>query len=346
MATLVAVDGAKITCSGAIGPVISTVEGTCDVEATGCNGSILTESDKEAITNIVPFVSLCKFRPFPFFFMPLTHLPCQPIINDEWEKTTEEFGDINESILTQNSCINCAWGGEINIFDTNQYTITAEDEILKRFQVEDDLYVMWQANLTGGTPFLPDWREGPEVRMTETEARLLDQLTRNQGINGLRKFRNIASNDPQNLGKAYTVAIDYFPIIDSNGNEIRGGEDGHNDAFRHTYLNALLTKEFGPEFADSFSTAHEGPVGNPADKEAMDLYNNELGRRIATENPDASEEELAQLVFDAVNDGEAVVIDSSGNLVFSDDESVGNTGSADDPPANGNIAPEEWSESN
>lgn len=37
----------------------------------------------------------------------------------------------------------------------------------------------------------------------------------------------------------------------------------------------------------------------------MDLYNNELGRRIATENPEASPEELARLVYEAVEDGEA-----------------------------------------
>lgn len=47
----------------------------------------------------------------------------------------------------------------------------------------------------------------------------------------------------------------------------------------------------------------------------MDLYNNEVGRRIALENPDASEGDLADLVEQAIADGEMVVIDGEGNLV-------------------------------
>ena len=36
--------------------------------------------------------------------------------------------------------------------------------------------------------------------------------------------------------------------------------------------------------------------GNSADREAMDLYNNEVGRQIALAHPDASRQELADLV--------------------------------------------------
>jgi len=128
MATLVAVDGAKIMCPGAIGPVISTVEGTCDVEATGCDGSILTESDKVVSTNIIPFVSPCKLRPFPKF-MPLIHLPCQPIVNGEWKKTAQGFGDSNERILTENSCINCERGALIEITNPNQNQINTDTPV-------------------------------------------------------------------------------------------------------------------------------------------------------------------------------------------------------------------------
>lgn len=44
----------------------------------------------------------------------------------------------------------------------------------------------------------------------------------------------------------------------------------------------------------------------------MDLYNNEVGRRIAVDNPNASPEELADLVQQAVNNGETVVIRPDG----------------------------------
>jgi hypothetical protein len=102
-----------------------------------------------------------------------------------------------------------------------------------------------------------------------------------------------------------------------------------------------MTRHFGEDFAEGFATAHEGVPDNPADKEAMDLYNNELGRRIARENPDASDEEIADLVFQAVTEGEALVIDGGGELAFSDDVAVGATGSADDLPVGGRITPPE-----
>ena len=70
-------------------------------------------------------------------------------------------------------------------------------------------------------------------------------------------------------------------------------------------------------------------------------YNNELGRRIAVDNPGASDAELSSLVADAVNSGEAVVINDRNELVYSDQVAVGNTGTADDPPAaGGNAVPE------
>ena len=108
--------------------------------------------------------------------------------------------------------------------------------------------------------------------------------------------------------------------------------DGHADAFRHALWSALMTQEFGENFAERYGTAHETVPGNEADREAMDLYNNEVGRRIASENPDASLDELSQLIQDAIDNGEMVIIDSDGELDWSDNVEVGNTGTADDPP--------------
>jgi len=119
---LVAVDGATITCSATMGPITSIVEGTCDVEATGCNGSILTEHDREVDKNIIPFTGMCKRRPFPQF-MPLTHLPCRPIITQKWKKTAKKAGNLDGRIVTENSCINCQRGGLIEIENTNQTQI-------------------------------------------------------------------------------------------------------------------------------------------------------------------------------------------------------------------------------
>lgn len=87
-------------------------------------------------------------------------------------------------------------------------------------------------------------------------------------------------------------------------------DDGHGDAFRHTYWNARMTQEFGPEWTEEFATAHEGTGANSPHREAMDLYNNELGRKIAQQYPDASPEELARHVNEAIESGDAIVIGS------------------------------------
>lgn len=213
------------------------------------------------------------------------------------------------------------------------------NDMIDDYQIQDDEMVEWKPNLG---PFPIDVPFVGSKRMTRTEADLLDELASDRGLAGLKKFQEITSNDPDDPGLAYATADEYFPRTDQNGNTVAGAEDGHNDAFRHAYWNALMTKHFGEDFAEAFGSAHEGVPGNPADKEAMDLHNNQVGRRIAAENPDASDEELAELVYEAVQNGDTVVIDGNGDLAYSDKVEVGQTGSADDPPADGGEAPPEY----
>ena len=221
------------------------------------------------------------------------------------------------------------------------------DQVLKDYQVVEDEMVRWRPNIG---PFPIDLAFVESKWMTRTEAELLDRLGTERGLLGLKTFSDIASPDG---GQAYGTADEYFPQVDARDNLIPGGEDGHNDAFRHAYWNALMTKHFGEDFAAAFGTAHEGvptnPItgqGNPPGREAMDLFNNELGRRIAHENPDATDDELADLVFEAVQDGEAVVIDARGELAFSDRVAVGATGEAAGEPLPGRIVPPDYSRSN
>ncbi|MGP9536472.1 DUF6973 domain-containing protein [Brachybacterium sp. AOP43-C2-M15] len=91
--------------------------------------------------------------------------------------------------------------------------------------------------------------------------------------------------------------------------------DDHADAFRHAYLNALQSRSFGDDWATGYWTAHERIPNNDPAREAMDLHDNEVGRRIAAENPGVSDAELGDLVEQAVADGEMVVIDQDGGLV-------------------------------
>lgn len=52
-------------------------------------------------------------------------------------------------------------------------------------------------------------------------------------------------------------------------------------AYRHLLWSYLLTREYGAEFAERVTTAHEiGETGNTPQKSAMDLQNNALGRQL------------------------------------------------------------------
>lgn len=191
---------------------------------------------------------------------------------------------------------------------TTEHTRTEEemDDILHQYQVEDDEMVEWQlswlerqAAEAAGIP-LP----APQ-HVTATEAAMLDALfpTRKQDFS-------------ENSDLAFAETSHRYG--DAFGNDPHPGEaefnDDHADAFRHAYVSALTSKDFGEDWSTDYWTAHERVPGNDGAREAMDLHNNEVGRRIASENPGASDAELADLVEQAVADGEMVVIDGDGNL--------------------------------
>ena len=78
-----------------------------------------------------------------------------------------------------------------------------------------------------------------------------------------------------------------------------------------------MTQEYTEHSAKLLSDAHEmhkEPTPLDDKREAMDLHNNEVGRRIAMEHPDASPEELKKHIDEAVRCGEMVCIDEDGNL--------------------------------
>ena len=181
-------------------------------------------------------------------------------------------------------------------------------EILETYQVstDPDGMVTYPDGVTG---WLAE-RLGKEPRqLTASEARLLDDL----GLLGVKDADDIQEVASTRAQTAFGGA---------------GIADGHADAFRHAYWNALLTQRFDEGWTDDFTTAHERRPDNRPHAEAMDLHNNEVGRRIARENPDADPDELASLVEQAVRDGHTVVIDQDGNLGYSDQIPIGRTGQA------------------
>jgi hypothetical protein len=208
------------------------------------------------------------------------------------------------------------------------------DEILGQYQVDDDTTEEWTPKVAGAIPI-----PFAESRvLTSTEGRLLDSLSYSRGLVGLSEFRSIAQ-------AASAEAIAQFPnpgTIPSYVPTDRISEwknnDGHRDAFRHCYWNAWLAGEFGQEWTEQFTTAHEALPGNTAAREAMDLYNNSVGRSIMRNNPGADAEELAALVRDAVDEGRLIVVNRSGNLAWSNTVAVWDHGLAPDATREGRLA--------
>lgn len=206
--------------------------------------------------------------------------------------------------------------------------------IERNYQVRDDDVANWSPKLFGA---IPVGTIGGERNLTVSEGRLLDRLTFDRGIAGLQRFSNAAdaaftvadANQTPPTTLPARVEADIARLPPAQQAEARAQwprNDGHNDAFRHAYWSATLTREFGANWTREFTTAHEARPGNPGMREAMDLYNNEVGRRIATDNPNANPVELARLVNQAVTDGRLVVVDQNGRLAWSNTVRFGEHG--------------------
>ena len=182
-----------------------------------------------------------------------------------------------------------------------------------QYQVPDDQIINYHPRAFGAIdiPFTS------AVKVTKTEGALLDELTFSRGLAGLQDFSGIKD-------RAFSEGEKRFPNnplpdnIPADRAREWQGNDGHRDAFRHAYWNALLVQQYGEQWTKAFATAHEGLPGNTANREAMDLYNNEIGRSIGAANKNATPEQLANLVEQSLNQGKLVVVDRNGSLEWSD----------------------------
>ncbi len=235
-------------------------------------------------------------------------------------------------------------GGEIIDGDASTLADAAEagalqaddrlhDELLAKYQVSPDPDGMteWPSGALGWM-----WEQlgNKPNPVTATEAEMLDRLQIEQGLLGVKELADIRQ-DALHRGEN---------VFDG-----QGVTDGHADAFRHAYWNALMAQRYGEDWAAEFATAHERNPDSHATPVAMDLHNNEVGRRIAMENPDASPDELAALVEQAVRDGEMVVVGQDDKLVRSDQVDFGETRQTgpdnewptDNPEREGHATPED-----
>ncbi|MGC7095102.1 DUF6973 domain-containing protein [Amycolatopsis lurida] len=153
---------------------------------------------------------------------------------------------------------------------------------------------------------------GKSVSLSEVAASLQDDST---GINPVNPFFHWNIEDT-----ATTAGRKSFPDPDGPDHP-QGGRtgtgDNHRDAFRHAYWNALMTRSFGEHSAEAVGTGHERRPDDPVPdtpplfaerQEAMDLYNNQVGRDIATAlGPDASDAEVRATIEHAIREGKLVV---------------------------------------
>ncbi len=106
------------------------------------------------------------------------------------------------------------------------------------------------------------------------------------------------------------IAEQLYPGPQSNPN-------GPQNAFQHAYWNALLSRDFGSEFAKNVTDAHEHGFGSERAPTFMDLHNNEVGRRIAEDNRGVPLYLLQARIYEAVQNGQMVVLDEHYDPYFS-----------------------------
>ena len=91
------------------------------------------------------------------------------------------------------------------------------------------------------------------------------------------------------------------------------------DAFRHVLWQALNTQSVGEDFTRKWSEAHEysTPLNEVTTDLYMDIHNNDIGVEIGIANPNASPDELKDIIVDRISKGNMVII-RNGKLVKSD----------------------------
>lgn len=155
------------------------------------------------------------------------------------------------------------------------------------------------------------------ILMTPEEIALLASRVARPGTTGIGEITNFFEIKAQ----AEDAAKKTYANPDQNALN-----DGHGDAFRHMYWNALMTQRYGAEWTENYGAAHEGLGANPPTREAMDLHNNAIGRQIAIDNPNASPEELQRLVHQRIKEGGAIVLDPNGQIAWSNQVEVDKNG--------------------
>ncbi|MGW4770307.1 DUF6973 domain-containing protein [Nocardia sp. NPDC004278] len=218
------------------------------------------------------------------------------------------------------------------------------ETILTSYQVDDGdkRYVMWP-----DADKIAQWKKWSlgtidiePKQVTAAEAEMLNNLS----LWDQWQFKQISEKAQEEAEKVFPPVqmLDSAgnPVFDKDGKPVMNNQDNHTDAFRHAYWNALLTREFGEDWTKEYTSKHEMRDDNRSVREAMDLYNNEVGRKIAVDNPTKNGyspfgSDLSDVVKEAVLRGDTVLIDKNMNLNWTNQVKIGeavNSAAFDDQP--------------
>lgn len=142
---------------------------------------------------------------------------------------------------------------------------------------------------------------------------VLDERHQRSG-KGIIDIWNVLTDSEKKLCIRYpfdALKVNKAKNIATSQTEAKFGTNGlgnRSDAFRHGIWNAEMTILIGKERAELFATAHEDKdvTGTESDgypKTAhrdMDLHNNEVGREIGEKNKEASESEMADIIYQEI----------------------------------------------
>ncbi len=101
-------------------------------------------------------------------------------------------------------------------------------------------------------------------------------------------------------GKLFLKALQKAPDLLPNS---RGAEDNDVDAVRHALWSYWMTKRFGADVAKRFGDAHEISEQNRDGVRLMDLFNNNMGRRL-TLVPRNARRSAEEVILEAVRNGQ------------------------------------------
>lgn len=142
---------------------------------------------------------------------------------------------------------------------------------------------------------------------------VLDERHQRSG-KGIIDIWNVLTDSEKKLCIRYpfdALKVNKAKNIATSQTEAKFGTNGlgnRSDAFRHGIWNAEMTVLIGKERAELFATAHEDKdvTGTESDgypKTAhrdMDLHNNEVGREIGEKNKEATESEMADIIYQEI----------------------------------------------